>query len=89
MGLSPKGGFELWSAPITLLPGGSLEVPPTMTPRIFHSLVAVVIRVGLLLALVIMLMAENAQARPTFTQPGCTPAGAQSQFVPHWADLSN
>ena len=46
-----------------------------MTPRIFHSLVAVLIRVGLLLALVIMLMAENAQAQPIVAQPACAPTG--------------
>ncbi|HTZ60976.1 MAG TPA: hypothetical protein VMB49_22860 [Acidobacteriaceae bacterium] len=36
-----------------------------MTQRASESLVAVLIRVGLLLALAIMLMAENAQAQPT------------------------
>jgi hypothetical protein len=35
-----------------------------MTQRASESLVAALIRIGLLLALVIMLMAENAQARP-------------------------
>jgi hypothetical protein len=35
-----------------------------MTQRVSESLVAVLIRIGLLLALVIMLMAENAQAQP-------------------------
>jgi hypothetical protein len=40
-----------------------------MTPRVFHSLVAALIRIGLLLALVIMLMAENAQAQPFSAQP--------------------
>lgn len=35
-----------------------------MSPRVFHALVAALIRIGLLLALVIMLMAENAQAQP-------------------------
>jgi hypothetical protein len=34
-----------------------------MTPRVFDSLVAALIRIGLLLALVILLMAENAQAQ--------------------------
>jgi hypothetical protein len=34
-----------------------------MTQRASESLVAVLIRIGLLLALVIMLMAENAQAQ--------------------------
>jgi hypothetical protein len=37
---------------------------PHMTQRASESLVAVLIRIGLLLALVIMLMAENAQAQP-------------------------
>ena len=35
-----------------------------MTQRASESLVAVLIRIGLLLALAILLMAENAQARP-------------------------
>jgi hypothetical protein len=35
-----------------------------MTQRVSESLVAVLIRIGLLLALAIMLMAENAQAQP-------------------------
>jgi len=35
-----------------------------MTQRASESLVAALIRIGLLLALVIMLMAENAQAQP-------------------------
>jgi hypothetical protein len=35
-----------------------------MTQRVSESLVAVLIRIGLLLALVILLMAENAQAQP-------------------------
>ena len=35
-----------------------------MTQRASESLVAALIRVGLLLALAIMLMAENAQAQP-------------------------
>jgi hypothetical protein len=39
------------------------EVSPHMTQRASESLVAVLIRIGLLLALVIMLMAENAQAQ--------------------------
>ena len=38
--------------------------PPHMTQRASESLVAALIRVGLLLALAIMLMAENAQAQP-------------------------
>jgi hypothetical protein len=43
------------------------EVPPHMTQRASESLVAALIRVGLLLALAIMLMAENAQAQPSST----------------------
>ena len=42
--------------------GASPEVSP-MTPRLFDSLVGALIRIGLLLALVIMLMAENARSR--------------------------
>jgi hypothetical protein len=38
-----------------------------MTQRASESLVAALIRVGLLLALAIMLMAENAQAQPAST----------------------
>ena len=38
-----------------------------MTQRASESLVAALIRVGLLLALAIMLMAENAQAQPPST----------------------
>jgi hypothetical protein len=33
-----------------------------MSPRVIHSLSAALIRIGLLLALVVMLVAENAQA---------------------------
>ena len=36
-----------------------------MTQRASESLVAALIRIGLLLALAIMLMAENAQAQPS------------------------
>jgi dipeptide/tripeptide permease len=36
---------------------------PLMSHRTSQSLIAVLIRVGLLLALVVMLMAENAQAQ--------------------------
>ncbi len=45
---------SLWNVP---------EVPPNMTQRASESLVAALIRIGLLLALAIMLMAENAQAQ--------------------------
>jgi hypothetical protein len=45
------------------------EVSPRMTQRVSESLVAALIRIGLLLALVIMLMAENAQAQPLHTIP--------------------
>jgi type III secretory pathway component EscT len=41
-----------------------------MTQRASESLVAALIRIGLLLALAIMLMAENAQAQSHLTQPG-------------------
>ncbi len=52
-----------------------------MSPRAFDSLMAALIRIGLLLALVIMLIAENAQAkrflaplsvRGAVTAPGST-----------------
>ena len=46
-----------------------------MTPRVFDSLVAALIRIGLLLALVIMLMAENAQEQPTRAQAGSNVSG--------------
>jgi hypothetical protein len=39
-----------------------------MSPRASNTLVAAVIRIGLLLALAIMLMAENAQAQRVNTQ---------------------
>jgi hypothetical protein len=48
-----------------------------MTQRVSESLVAVLIRIGLLLALVILLMAENAQAQPRFVKLRTVPA------VPH------
>ena len=53
-----------------------------MTQRASESLVAVLIRIGLLLALVIMLMAENAQAQPlhSFTaRPTHQPALANTR----------
>jgi hypothetical protein len=40
-----------------------------MSPRVFHALVAALIRIGLLLALVILLMAENAQAQTIDSKP--------------------
>jgi hypothetical protein len=40
-----------------------------MTQRVSESLVAVLIRVGLLLALAILLMAENAQAKALHVKP--------------------
>jgi hypothetical protein len=43
-----------------------------MTQRASESLVAVLIRIGLLLALVIMLMAENAQAQSHLTHAPST-----------------
>ena len=48
-------------------PWNIAEVPPRMTQRASESLVAALIRIGLLLALAIMLMAENAQAQPSST----------------------
>jgi hypothetical protein len=45
-----------------------------MTQRASESLVAALIRVGLLLALAIMLMAENAQAQPLKTPTGSHPS---------------
>jgi hypothetical protein len=42
-----------------------------MTPSAFQSLMAALIRIGLLLALVIMLMAENAHAQPVAAQLTC------------------
>ena len=52
-----------------------------MTQRASESLVAALIRVGLLLALVIMLMAENAQAQPPshlFRSGNCTNSQLQT-----------
>jgi type III secretory pathway component EscT len=47
-----------------------------MTQRASESLVAVLIRIGLLLALAIMLMAENAQAQAPQANPHTlSPAG--------------
>ncbi len=63
-----------------------------MTQRASESLVAALIRVGLLLALVIMLMAENAQAQPPsphFRSGNCTnsqllqAAGTRSSGLAH------
>jgi hypothetical protein len=61
-----------------------------MTPRSFHALMAVLIRIGLLLALAIMLIAENVQAHAFTGQPagasaathimGDSPVGAASLF---------
>jgi hypothetical protein len=52
-------------------PWNITEVPPRMTQRASESLVAALIRIGLLLALAIMLMAENAQAQslPVSAEP--------------------
>jgi hypothetical protein len=46
-----------------------------MTQRASESLVAALIRIGLLLALAILLMAENAQAQPLSL---LSPAGSHS-----------
>jgi hypothetical protein len=50
-----------------------------MTQRASQSLVAVLIRVGLLLALAIMLMAENAQAQSLQAHPLALSISAGSQ----------
>ena len=42
-----------------------------MTPSGFQSLMTALIRIGLLLALVILLMAENAHAQPVAAQLTC------------------
>lgn len=47
-----------------------------MTQRASESLVAVLIRIGLLLALAIMLMAENAQAQPLQASPNASSSPA-------------
>lgn len=47
-----------------------------MSPRVFHALVTALIRIGLLLALVIMLMAENAQAQPILRPAAALAASA-------------
>jgi hypothetical protein len=58
-----------------------------MTQRASESLVAVLIRIGLLLALAIMLMAENAQAQslPVSTRShparAGSPTGLQQQIL--------
>lgn len=49
-----------------------------MSPRVFQTLVAALIRIGLLLALVIMLMAENAQAEPPARNRFSSPAPGSS-----------
>jgi hypothetical protein len=56
-----------------------------MSSRALHSLIGAVIRIGLLLALVVMFMAERSQAQPTDFQHSCSPTGAVPQFVrpPH------
>ncbi len=49
-----------------------------MTQRASESLVAALIRIGLLLALAIMLMAENAQAQPLAVSARSHPPRASS-----------
>ena len=56
-----KEAFLLHSKEHTLIL--KLVEAPLMSHRTSQSLIAVLIRVGLLLALVVMLMAENAQAQ--------------------------
>lgn len=59
-------------------PWNIAEVPPRMTQRASESLVAALIRIGLLLALAIMLMAENAQAQSHPVSARSHPARAGS-----------
>ena len=54
-----------------------------MTQRASESLVAVLIRIGLLLALAIMLMAENAQAQSLPASAGSHPCRASSPTSLH------
>jgi hypothetical protein len=61
MGRAQKGDFGLISKDIGSVQT-SLRFSAPMTQRASNSLVQVLIRVGLLLALAIMLMAENAMA---------------------------
>ena len=51
-----------------------------MTQRASESLVAALIRVGLILALAIMLMAENAQAQPPHPPRNGNPTSLQLPF---------
>jgi hypothetical protein len=51
-----------------------------MSPRASNTLVAALIRIGLLLALVIMLMAENAQAQHNVI--ACSPSGHAHRMNP-------
>ena len=61
------------------------EVPPRMTQRASESLVAVLIRIGLLLALAIMLMAENAQAQAPQANPhSLSPASSGHYRTSHF-----
>jgi hypothetical protein len=53
-----------------------------MTQRASESLVAVLIRVGLLLALAILLMAENAQAKVRPANPGFLSYPARFEGLP-------
>ncbi len=53
-----------------------------MTQRASESLVAVLIRIGLLLALAIMLMAENAQAQAPKANPTTLSPAGLSHFHP-------
>ncbi len=56
-----------------------------MTQRASESLVAVLIRIGLLLALAILLMAENAQAQPltTSAESHATRTGIPTSWLAH------
>jgi hypothetical protein len=53
-----------------------------MSPRVFDSFMAALIRIGLLVALVIMLIAEKSQAQisvqPHIVQTGCSAVSVAS-----------
>jgi hypothetical protein len=54
-----------------------------MTQRASESLVAALIRIGLLLALAIMLMAENAQAQSLSARPHSTRVSSPTSLQLH------
>jgi hypothetical protein len=73
-----KGHFHF--IPNDIRSSGKIAEVSPMTQRASESLVAVLIRIGLLLALVILLMAENAQAQPA---PHRSQAGNSTSFQLH------